>query len=149
MRKVQFFSFCVFLPCESLLLLTQNTSPLVTKYVEVFLTPSNFCKSQLGFHSILILSTWRQHQISQVKGSVPQNCSYIGCCWQVQVVTCVSDQLHMNQRFTRLPPQVLLSFQSGLQNTGNPFTHQCMSLLYKLLNNMNQQPDKKIHRVRS
>lgn len=46
----------------------------------------------------LTLSTWRQHQVPQIKGLVPYHCPCFRCHLQVQVI-CASDQLTVNQRF--------------------------------------------------
>ena len=46
----------------------------------------------LQFNSVLTLSTWRQHQIPQVKGSVLQDCSHFRYQLQVQITTCAYDQ---------------------------------------------------------
>ena len=61
--------------CVYPLLFTQNWHFWSPNGWGVFPTPINSLQHQLGvlqFHSIPTLSTWRQHQIPQVKGSVPQ-----------------------------------------------------------------------------
>lgn len=52
--------------------------------------------SVLQLSSILRLSTCSKHQISQVQGSVPQDCLYFRCLSQVQVVTCTYDRQTAN-----------------------------------------------------
>ena len=42
---------------------------------------------------------------------------------QVQVVTCASDQLAVNQRFPQPPPWIQLICYRGSQNSGNPLIH--------------------------
>ena len=72
---------------------------------------------------ILTLSTWNQHQIPQVEGSVLQDCHLPPPQDPLQMAvespgfTCVSDQLAVNQRFPRPPPQIRLICQSS-QNSG-------------------------------
>lgn len=54
------------------------------------------------FNSILILYTWRKHQISQVKCSFPQDCPLLPefrCQSQDQGVTYASGQLAITWRF--------------------------------------------------
>lgn len=46
----------------------------------------------------LTLATWQEHQITQVKGSIPQS-FYFRCQFQVQVAICTSDWQAINQRF--------------------------------------------------
>ena len=58
---------------------------------------------------ILISSTWRQHQIPQIKGSVQQDClPYFSYQSQIQVVICTADQLAINQKFSQPSPWVQL-----------------------------------------
>ena len=58
----------------------------------------------LQFNSILMVSIYqREHQVPQVKGSVPQDCPCFGCQLKFQVVTCVFDWLAINQKLLWLP----------------------------------------------
>lgn len=76
--KLNFTPSYVFPHCDSPLLLTQRTLFLVTKCVSFFPTTNNALWQQLGvrsFHSIPTLSTQRERQSPQAKGSVAQACS--------------------------------------------------------------------------
>ena len=80
-----------------------------------FSTLSNFpilCRCQLGvpqFNSVLTLSTWRQQQTPQVKGSVlqdsPTPLPQFRCQSQVQVITCAFEPPATNWRFPQPSPQ--------------------------------------------
>ena len=68
--------YCVLLPHKSPLLFTQPSLP-VTKCMEVFPHHQGIHRQQQSvqeFNSILTLSNRKQHQMPQVKVSVPQDC---------------------------------------------------------------------------
>lgn len=58
------------------------------------------------FNFILTWCSKREHQIPQVRSSVPQGflttCLYHRCQLQMQIVTCASDQLVINWKFSQL-----------------------------------------------
>lgn len=80
--------------------------------------PRQFSEYQLGvlqFTSILTRSTWKEQQISQVKGSVLWNEPCPFRCWmQGQAVTCASDQPDTNWRFQQ-PLQLKCCCKSKLR----------------------------------
>ena len=61
------------------------------------------------------------------------------CQWQVQVVTCASDQTATDRKFHRPPHRVRLIYQSGSQNSERHFTYQITSVLSKDITQ--EQPD--------
>ena len=80
-------------------LLTYKVLP-ITKFMIVFPTPVKSLQHHLGVPQVssflsIILSTWSQHQILQVTGSVPQGCPHFRC--QLQVRGCCFEWLAINQ----------------------------------------------------
>lgn len=99
-------------------------------------TPARCLRIQLR-----TLSTQRQNQIAQVKGLSPTRIAlHFRRQSQAQVVTCTSDQVAINQRFSQPPPHVQLIYQNS---------HQITDFLLWILKDTNQQPDEGIHRTRS
>lgn len=80
-----------------------NTSP-VTPDVWVFPHTDQFSNTGcVEFNSILTPSTCKECQIAHVKGLVPQDCPHFRHQSQIQIVTCVSYQLAVNQRGSHSP----------------------------------------------
>ena len=86
-RNMVYFGFCTQLQCVK-----------GTPYHQARLGDS---LGALQLKSILTLSTWRWHQITQVRAQAHETDQL-----QAQNVTCASDQLALNQRFPRPPPGV-------------------------------------------
>ena len=60
----------------------------------------------LGFSSTQTLPTWKQNHNPREKGSVHETTPTSRCQSPVQIITCVSDQPAIKQRFPQPPPQI-------------------------------------------
>ena len=71
---------------------------------EILVTSAGCPVTQL----ILTPSSWRCHQIPQVKGLAPRDLPHCRCQSQIQVLASASDPLAISQRFPKTSPQVRL-----------------------------------------
>ena len=101
-----------------------------------FPTASNPLEIQCGipqFNLILTLSTWRQHQIPQLRApsykTVPSPSD--GTRKSRLSVTCASDPQAIDWRFQRSLPWVQLICQSGSQNSEKHVSQQITGLLQR------------------
>ena len=124
---------------------TLNSWLLTTKYGGVFfpipsnsLIPSRHKLDVLKFHSVLTRSTWRQHQIPQVKDSVPTRVPPFRHQTQVRLSPIhLTNLLYVGVLST--PSLGLITCQNGSQNSGKHFL--CLPIYYKRLQLRNSQTE--------
>lgn len=92
---------------------------------------------------ILMPTTWRKGQILQARNTSPRLSSF-EMSITGHLFSCLTDYRSAVPR-----PLSIINLLHWAWNSKNQFTYQISSLLQRALKDMNQQPGKEIHKVRS